>query len=768
MMHHRRSLHRVAIGLVLASSSVLAAPSAPAASSAPAGIATGPNLMHPLFVPLDAAGAPAARSGRLVSSVRTCGVCHDAEAINASNDHWNSRVQAECVSCHVHGGRLPVEPAAYEPDGRLRREALRISPPRDEHCAACHGLVHAGTEPLRIPDDFGAAGPARTDALTLHTGVVISGQNLSESFLNLNDKEERDYPWDAHARRLVGCVACHYAANNPLKVEAQRQRPGYLVEDPRRLTLAEFLRRPDHRLAAAQCISCHAPLEVHDFLPYRERHLASVECEACHVPRLFGPAARMIDSTVVTPAGAPALILRGVAPRSGETLNTAYTTGYAPMLARRVGPDGKPRLGAVNAIEAWSWRAADTGAAVPWEIVRGAYLDGEGYAAPVLDVFDTDGDRVLAPAELRLDRPEKTELIRRRLAAAGVSAPEVVQTVEVHPVRHGVLSREQVSRDCSDCHAAESSRLSAGLDLAPFVPGGAAGVGMGGDAAAAIDARVVTTGSAGRIEPESPRGLYVFGHARGGWADRLGFALFAAVALGTLVHGGTRFVTRAGRSRAHGRSERVYMYTAYERIWHWLMAASVLVLMITGLQVHFAGERALLPLPLAVAAHNLFAVILTVNGFLSLFYHLATSAIRQFVPHPRGLLGRIVEQARFYTSGIFLGRPHPSPKTPERKLNPLQQITYLSLLNILFPLQLVTGGLIWAVSSQPALAAKIGGLTVVAPLHNLGAWAFLAFFALHLYLTTTGHTVFSNLRAMLDGYDEIDPGYAATKGGSHD
>ncbi len=723
MTVRRGNLVWAAVGLALA------------AWFAPASLAVEPNPMHPLFAPLDATGAPAAHTGRPVSSVRTCGACHDAEAINARNDHWNHRVRAECVVCHVQGGQFPVEPEAYDSDGRLRRAALRISAPRDEHCAACHGLVHPGPEPLRVPDDFGSAGPARSDALTLRTGAVLSGHNLSESLLNLSNKEARAYPWDAHARRLVGCIACHYAANNPLKVEAQRERPGYLREDPRRLTLAEFLRRPDHRLSAAGCTSCHAPLEIHDFLPYRERHLAAVACEACHIPHLFGPAARMIDSTVVTAAGAPALLLRGVAPRPGETLNTAYNTGYTPMLARRVGPDGQPRLDAVNAIEVWSWRTADTRAAIPWEVVRRAYLDGEGYAAQVLDAFDADGDRALSPAELRLDTPEKSALIRERLLAAGVSAPEIVQAVETHPVRHGVLSREQVSRGCNDCHARESSRLSAGLDLGP----------------------------SRRVEPEPPRGLYIFGYARGCWIDRAGFALFAAVVIGALVHGGIRVLTRAGRPTSHGHLERVYMYTVYERIWHWFMAGSVLVLMVTGVEVHFARERALLPLPTAVTVHNIFAVILTVNGFLSLFYHLATSAIRKYLPYPQGLLGRIMAQAHFYTWGIFLGQPHPSPKIPERRLNPLQQVTYLLLLSVLFPLQVVTGVIMWAISGRPALAAHTGGLTVVAPIHNLGAWAFLAFFVLHLYLTTTGHTVFSNLRAMVSGYDHVDPAHLTRK-----
>ncbi|MCU0243029.1 MAG: cytochrome b/b6 domain-containing protein [Vicinamibacteria bacterium] len=75
---------------------------------------------------------------------------------------------------------------------------------------------------------------------------------------------------------------------------------------------------------------------------------------------------------------------------------------------------------------------------------------------------------------------------------------------------------------------------------------------------------------------------------------------------------------------------------------------------------------------------------------------------------------------------------------------------------MLFPLQLATGALIWAVAHYPAIDSAVGGLTIVAPLHNLGAWLFMAFFVAHVYLTTTGPRPWTHLRAMVDGYDEVE------------
>jgi thiosulfate reductase cytochrome b subunit len=182
------------------------------------------------------------------------------------------------------------------------------------------------------------------------------------------------------------------------------------------------------------------------------------------------------------------------------------------------------------------------------------------------------------------------------------------------------------------------------------------------------------------------------------------------------------------------------------------MALSGIVLMGTGMAVH-AGSRWPIALPAAVTAHNASAVVLMVNAFLSLFHHLTTLAIRQFIPHPHGLLERTLDHLEYQSRGIFLGDPH--PHHPGHKLNPLQQVTYLALLAILFPFQIVTGLLIWAVGHWPSVGAAAGGLQIVAPLHNLGAWLFLAFFVLHAYLVTTGHTVGAHLRSMITGWQTV-------------
>jgi thiosulfate reductase cytochrome b subunit len=762
-----RRIPEILLGAVLAAG-VLAS----GAAFAPAARAQGTaNLMHPAFPVLDEAGLRILATGAAPSSGKTCGACHDAVYIDAHNPHSRDGRTATCAQCHFDGSRLPTDPALFDEAGLLRREAIRIGTPRDENCAFCHGIVHRGSRPVAIPDDFETAVPGtpgvRTYALTRDTGEILSPQAVGDSWLNLKDKATRTAPWDVHARRLVACTDCHFARNNPAKADVKHTTLDFLRNDPRRIPLSQFLRRPDHELVAATCRSCHDPLKVHAFLPYARRHMDTLDCRACHVPNLAGPAARSVDATVVLPGGGPRVEYRGLDRADGESLNTAFGNGYVPFLLARTDPAEGTRIAPFNLVTRWFWASGPTGDEVPFDTVRAAWFQGETYDDDVVRALDGNGDGRLDAAEVRLDSRAAIEVLRIRLQARGVIDPRIRSAIVPRPVNHDVQAGPGALRDCSQCHA-EQSRLNASIPLAsgPF-PGGvlpslpdSGGLPLSGSLNAPDGKSLV-------LQRDSGAALHVFGHSRGTWIDRIGFLAFVAVLAGVAIHGGMRFRTRGLHPHGDRPTRKIYLYTAYERVWHWLMAFSILALMATGLEVHFGGSWTLLGLPLAVLIHNVFAVVMVVNAFLSLFYHLASDAIRQFVPAKDGLPGQVAAQARYYLQGIFVGQPHPA-KTADRKLNPLQQITYLGLLNVLFPFQVATGVLIWGASRWPDFASSIGGLTAVAPLHNLGSWLFLSFFVLHLYLTTTGRTVLSNVSAMIDGWEEVDVPTAIAKGGSHE
>jgi thiosulfate reductase cytochrome b subunit len=202
--------------------------------------------------------------------------------------------------------------------------------------------------------------------------------------------------------------------------------------------------------------------------------------------------------------------------------------------------------------------------------------------------------------------------------------------------------------------------------------------------------------------------------------------------------------------------KRIELYSAFERLWHWLQAIAIVGLLVTGVEIHWPAALGLLGFERATRVHELLALITVANAFLSLFYHLATGAIGEFIPEPRDFFSLAVAQARYYLFGIFRGAPHPFQRRTGRKLNVLQQVVYLGTLNVLLPLQVMTGVLIWKAPSSAALVESLGGLRRIAAVHTLGAWLFGAFLVAHVYLTTTGPTPLAYVRAMLVGWEPAD------------
>jgi thiosulfate reductase cytochrome b subunit len=202
-------------------------------------------------------------------------------------------------------------------------------------------------------------------------------------------------------------------------------------------------------------------------------------------------------------------------------------------------------------------------------------------------------------------------------------------------------------------------------------------------------------------------------------------------------------------------TKRVPIYTAFERVWHWLQALTIIMLLVTGLEIHSPGSVRLFGFARAIWVHEALALFTIANAFLSLFYHLATGAIRQFFPQPRDFFSLAIAQVAYYTRGIFTDAPHPFAHGPENKLNVLQQVTYLGVLNLVLPLQVATGILMWKAQEWAGLVDRLGGLDVVASVHVVCAWLFAAFVVMHVYLTTTGRTPFAHIRAMVLGWEEV-------------
>lgn len=658
--------------------------------------------------------------------------------------------------------------AAFTAEGLVKSERLRIQDPTNANCAACHGEVHpASAEPLQINAcdlDF---------PQTATTGQVVASQRINASGVNLAGKRELHRSWDVHAERQLQCTDCHHALNNPAHANRRPgSKPAHLRYDPRSLEINQYLQRPDHNLARGQsaqfnvspeykgtmrrCENCHDAAVSHgNWLPYVETHMAKLACESCHIPKMHAPAIQSYDWTVLKADGKPAQSCRGVngAPDDVRSL----VTGFEPVLLKRTNIDGASLLAPYNLITTFYWVYEDAkGNKRPVRLadLQDAFLDGGAHAADIVAAFDGNLDGIVGPAELRIDSPHKEAAVKARLAKLGLRHVRMEGQVQPFSINHNVARGKHALNECQACHRA-GSRVTHGMQLASFAP-----------VLPLFDANNNVTGSGDLFkrndgalfyQPAPARdGVYVFGVSRLGWVDGLGALAFVGVLFGVIGHGTFRYLAFRKRPQGHEPTRRVRMYDAYRRFWHWLQAISIVALLLTGLIIHRPDVFAAFSFSTVVSLHNILAALLVINAALSLFYHLATERIQEFIPRPYGFFDDAIRQTKYYVSGIFRGEPHPFEKRPDDRMNPLQKLTYFGILNVLLPLQILTGALMWGAQKWPDVAGALGGLPLLAPFHSLVAWLFASFIVMHVYLTTTGATPLEALRGMVTGYEEVE------------
>ena len=193
--------------------------------------------------------------------------------------------------------------------------------------------------------------------------------------------------------------------------------------------------------------------------------------------------------------------------------------------------------------------------------------------------------------------------------------------------------------------------------------------------------------------------------------------------------------------------ERIYIFTRFERFWHWMQALLIIGMLVTGFEIH--GSYHLLGFTLAHQVHTIAAWALITLWVFAIFRHFTTGEWRQYIPTMQGV-DKII---RHYAWGIFQGEPHPFKITRARKHNPMQAQTYLGVTVVVTPL-LWLSGLAYLFYNELGAAGYAIELASIALVHTIGAFMMLAFLIGHIYLGTTGHTPMAHFRAMVTGWDD--------------
>lgn len=198
----------------------------------------------------------------------------------------------------------------------------------------------------------------------------------------------------------------------------------------------------------------------------------------------------------------------------------------------------------------------------------------------------------------------------------------------------------------------------------------------------------------------------------------------------------------------------IYLHPLPLRIWHWTNALMVIILLVTGIRLRIFGIAALRPNDPFLLLHQYIGWTMAASSLFWFAYSIAVGHLRRHFLLKRGNIAGILRQVKYYLVTIFRGEKDPFQPSAEEKYNPLQKLAYGTVMLIFVPIQTLTGLSFSHISMirKYVLLWDMTGLLVA--VHVIGAYLFILYLIVHVYMSTLGPTAFSHIRAMITGYEE--------------
>lgn len=196
-------------------------------------------------------------------------------------------------------------------------------------------------------------------------------------------------------------------------------------------------------------------------------------------------------------------------------------------------------------------------------------------------------------------------------------------------------------------------------------------------------------------------------------------------------------------------AERLFIFKRFERFWHWSQAVLIVVMMLTGFEVH--GFYTLFGFGDAAVYHTTAAWSLLTIWAFAVVWQFTTGEWRQYIPSLRN----VDVMFFYYLFGIFTGASSPFHKSATQKHNPLQRLAYLAFLSFMSPIVWISGLLYLFYPQWPAWGVdNLLALEWIALFHTFGAFLVLWFFIVHVYLALSGPV--AHLKAMITGWEDVE------------
>jgi thiosulfate reductase cytochrome b subunit len=202
-------------------------------------------------------------------------------------------------------------------------------------------------------------------------------------------------------------------------------------------------------------------------------------------------------------------------------------------------------------------------------------------------------------------------------------------------------------------------------------------------------------------------------------------------------------------------TEKLYFYPVWLRIWHGFNALGILILIITGISLHWSGDSQLIYFKTSVVLHNIAGIVVSVSYLLFFLGNLLTPNGLQYQVKMKGLGKRLMKQGRYYLVGMFKNEDPPFPLSQKRKFNPLQKYSYIAVMYLFVPLLVISGLALMFPEMIIERVYHVSGIFLTAILHSVLGFLVSIFLIIHLYVASIGKNPLKNFKSIITGWHEV-------------
>jgi len=202
-------------------------------------------------------------------------------------------------------------------------------------------------------------------------------------------------------------------------------------------------------------------------------------------------------------------------------------------------------------------------------------------------------------------------------------------------------------------------------------------------------------------------------------------------------------------------TSRIYLYPVWIRIWHVINALMFILLVLTGISLHYSSSGFnLIGFEASVGIHNACALIITFNYGVFVIGNMLTKNGKYYRKWRKNLVPKLWKQFAFYAVGIFKREQHPFPITKKQKFNPLQKVAYVFAMYLGMPLLIFSGIALMVPDLIAYKVFNVSGMIFYDVLHIVVGFVLSIFLLIHLYTCTLGDKPGTLFKSMVNGYHE--------------